>query len=316
MSDQDNSAGSSANVRCAGDRQAARLRNLLAGHDVIVAPGAFDALSAKLVQQAGFDVAYMTGFGVSAARAGLPDLGLLTATEFAEQVAQMTRNLGIPLIADADHGFGNSLQIERTMQLYEQAGASAIQLEDQDADRRCGHLDGKRIVPLAEMVARIRVMKAAQGDSNTVLIARTDARAVEGLDAALRRGEAYLKAGADVLFVEAPRSVEELARIGNEFKGELLLANMPEGGKTPYLSFHELGAMGYKIVIYPVVTLFPATRGMLRALAQLREHGRLVDPELHVTFDEFVELIEVPTFLKRIDDFERTKNDVTIGVQP
>ncbi|MCX7170274.1 MAG: isocitrate lyase/PEP mutase family protein [Proteobacteria bacterium] len=256
-----NSAAAPAGRRCAGKRQAARLRTLLAGQDVIVAPGAFDALSARLVERAGFKAAYMTGFGVSAARAGLPDLGLLTATEFADQVAQMTRNLGIPLIADADHGFGNSLQIERTMQLYEQAGASAIQLEDQDADRRCGHLDGKRIVPVAEMVARIRVMKAAQGDSDTVLIARTDARAVEGMDAALQRGAAYLRAGADALFVEAPRSVEELARIGREFQGEVLLANMPEGGKTPYLPFHELGGMGFRIVIYPVVTLFPATRG-------------------------------------------------------
>jgi 2-methylisocitrate lyase-like PEP mutase family enzyme len=297
---------------------AARLRALLARPGCVVAPGAFDALSARLVERAGFEAAYMTGFGVSAARAGLPDLGLLTAVEFADQVAQMTRNLGIPLIADADHGFGNSLQIERTMQLYEQAGAAAIQLEDQDADRRCGHLDGKRIVPIPEMVARIKVMKAAQRDPDTVLIGRTDARAVEGMDAALRRAAAYLKAGADALFIEAPRSVEELARICEEFKGEVLLANMPEGGKTPYLASDELAAMGFKIVIYPVATLFPATRAMLNSLTQLREHGRLIDPSLHVNFDEFVELIRVPEYLARMDDFERIKNqaDPDLGGGP
>ncbi|MCX7180189.1 MAG: isocitrate lyase/phosphoenolpyruvate mutase family protein [Proteobacteria bacterium] len=141
-----------------------------------------------------------------------------------------------------------------------------------------------------------------------MLIARTDARATEGMDQALRRGEAYLKAGADALFIEAPRSIDELARIGQTFKGEVMLANMPEGGKTPYLPFNDLGGMGFKIVIYPVVTLFPATRAMLTALTQLREHGRLVDPSLHVNFDEFVELIDVPDYLQRFDAFERAKN--------
>jgi 2-methylisocitrate lyase-like PEP mutase family enzyme len=287
--------------------RAAALRALLAGPDVVVAPGAFDALSARLVERAGFPAVYMTGFGVAAARAGLPDLGLLTASELADQVGQMSRAIGVPLIADADHGFGNALQIERTMRLFEQAGAAALQLEDQDADRRCGHLDGKRIVGIAEMTARIRVMREARSDPDTVIIARTDARAVEGLDSALARGEAYLRAGADVLFVEAPQSVEELERIGRSFAGAHLLANMPEGGKSPYLSYRDLSGMGFKIVIYPVSTLFPATRAMLDALSALRRDGRLEDASRHVCFDEFVELIGVPESLRKIEDFERAR---------
>lgn len=274
---------------------------------IATAPGAFDALSAKLVERAGFPAVYMTGFGVSASRAGLPDLGLLTRSEFVDQITQMARSVGIPLIADADTGFGNALQLERTMQLYEQAGAAALQLEDQDLNRRCGHLAGKEIVPVGEMVAKIRVMKAAQSDPQTVLIARTDARAVVGFDEALRRGEAYLKAGADVLFVEAPQSVEELERIAAEFRGAWLLANMPEGGLTPYLSYRELENLGYKIAIYPVSTLFSATRAMLDALTELRSQGRLDSPDRHVDFADFIEIIGAPAYLEKLAHYEAFK---------
>jgi len=283
------------------------LRSVLNAPGIVVAPGAFDALSAKLVERAGFPAVYMTGFGVSASRAGLPDLGLLTRSEFVDQITQMARSVGIPLIADADTGFGNALQLERTMQLYEQAGAAALQLEDQDLNRRCGHLAGKEVVPASEMVAKIRVMKAAQSDPQTVLIARTDARAVAGLDEALRRGEAYLKAGADVLFIEAPQSVEELERIAAEFRGAWLLANMPEGGLTPYLSYRELESLGYKIVIYPVATLFSATHAMLAALTELRSQGRLVSPERHVDFADFVEIIGAPAYLEKLNHYETLK---------
>lgn len=283
------------------------LRLVLNAPGIVVAPGAFDALSAKLVERAGFPAVYMTGFGVSASRAGLPDLGLLTRSEFVDQITQMARAVSIPLIADADTGFGNALQLERTMQLYEQAGAAALQLEDQDLNRRCGHLAGKEVVPTSEMVAKIRVMKTAQRDPETVLIARTDARAVAGLDEALRRGEAYLKAGADVLFIEAPQSVEELERIAAEFRGAWLLANMPEGGLTPYLSYRELENLGYKIAIYPVATLFSATRAMQAALTELRSQGRLESPERHVDFADFVEIIGAPAYLEKLAHYETFK---------
>lgn len=283
------------------------LRSVLNEPGIVVAPGAFDALSAKLVERAGFPVVYMTGFGVSASRAGLPDLGLLTRAEFVDQITQMARAVGIPLIADADTGFGNALQLERTMQLYEQAGAAALQLEDQDMNRRCGHLAGKEVVPASEMVAKIRVMKAAQRDPETVLIARTDARAVAGLDEALRRGEAYLKAGADVLFIEAPQSVAELERVATEFRGAWLLANMPEGGLTPYLSYRELESLGYKIAIYPVSTLFSATRAMQGALTELHSQGRLVSPERHVDFADFVEIIGASAYLEKLNHYEALK---------
>lgn len=283
------------------------LRSALHEPGIVVAPGAFDALSAKLVEKEGFPAVYMTGFGVSASRGGLPDLGLLTRSEFIDQITQMARAVGIPLIADADTGFGNALQLERTMHLYEQSGAAALQLEDQDVNRRCGHLAGKEVVSASEMVAKIRVMKAAQSNPETVLIARTDVRAVAGLDEALRRGEAYLAAGADVLFVEAPQSVEELERVAAEFRGAWLLANMPEGGMTSYLSYRELEGMGYKIAIYPVVTLFAATRAMLNALAELRNQGRLVNPDRHVDFAEFVEIIGASAYLEKLDLYETLK---------
>lgn len=283
------------------------LRAGLNSPGIVAAPGAFDALSARLVERAGFPAVYMTGFGVSASRAGLPDLGLLTRSEFVDQITQMARAIEIPLIADADTGFGNALQLERTMQLYEQAGAAALQLEDQDLNRRCGHLAGKEIVPTSEMVAKIRVMKAAQRNPETVLIARTDARAVAGLDEALRRGAAYLKAGADVLFIEAPQSVAELERVASEFRGAWLLANMPEGGLTPYLSYRDLESMGYKIAIYPVSTLFSATRAMLDALTELRGQGRLVNPERHVDFADFVEIIGAPAYLEKLNRYEALK---------
>lgn len=286
---------------------ASALREQLARPGIVVAPGAFDALAARLIEQAGFPAVYMTGFGITAASAALPDLGLLTRSEFVAQLAAIAQAVGVPVIADADTGFGNTLQLERTMQLYERAGAAALQLEDQGGDRRCGHLAGKEVIATADMVAKIRVMKAAQCDRETVLIARTDARAVHGLDEALRRGEAYLAAGADVLFVEAPRSETELLRVAETFRGAHLLANMPEGGMTPYLSSAELERLGYKLVIYPVATLFPAVRAVQRALIELREHGRLIERDRYIGFEEFVDLIGARDYLARLAKLESLK---------
>lgn len=283
------------------------LRERLAQPGIVVAPGAFDALTARLIEQAGFPAVYMTGFGITAASAALPDLGLLTRSEFVAQLAAIVQAVNVPVIADADTGFGNALQLERTMQLYERAGAAALQLEDQGGDRRCGHLAGKQVIAIADMAAKIRVMKAAQSNPETVLIARTDARAQHGLDEALRRGEAYLAAGADVLFVEAPQSVAELAKVAETFRGAWLVANMPEGGMTPYLPSGELERMGYKLAIYPVSTLFPAVRAVQRALVELRENGRLVDRDRTIGFDEFVGLIGAQDYLGRLAQLESQK---------
>lgn len=281
-------------------------RALMAQEGAIVAPGAFDALSAKLVEQAGFPAVYMTGFGVAAARAALPDFGLLSRSEIVDQISLMVSAVRIPLIADADTGFGNVLQLERTVCQFERAGASAIQVEDQDVNRRCGHFEGKTVVSCDEMVKRIRIMKSAQTTSETTLIARTDARAVSGLDDALRRGAAYFSAGADVLFVEAPRTIEELRRVAEEFKGQKLLANMPEGGMSPYLSYKELETMGFKIIIYPVVTLFSAAKAMVNALHELKEAGRLTDASRHLQFAEFVDIIGVNSYLEKLAAHEAT----------
>lgn len=276
------------------------LRSLISAGGIVVAPGAFDAFSAKLVERAGFPAVYITGFGLAAASAALPDLGLLDRSEIVAQIASIDRAVSIPLIVDADTGFGHVLHLERTVMLLEQAGASAIQVEDQAASRRCGHLEGKTVVSPAEMVRKIRALKGAQTNPDTVLIARTDSRSVNGLDDALKRGEVYFGAGADVLFVEAPRSEEELRRIAEEFRGQPLLANMPEGGMSPYLSFRELEAMGFRIVIYPVTTLFSAAKAMMDALGVLKNAGRLTDPNSHVTFSEFTDILGVQTYLEKL----------------
>jgi methylisocitrate lyase len=250
-----------------------QLRELLAGPDVVVAPGAINALFAMLVEEAGFPAVYMTGAGVAQGVLGLPDLGLATLTEMAQQVSTIAGAITVPLIADADTGFGGVLNVQRTVRLYESAGAAAIQLEDQTIPKRCGHFDGKEVVETDEMCARLRAAVDARMDPDLVLIARTDARAVLGLDAAIERAHAYVEAGADVLFVEAPESPAELERIGRELGHAPLLANMVEGGKTPQLPVAELGSLGFKIVIFPGLLTRVAVHACRSALEVLRQEG-------------------------------------------
>ncbi len=240
------------------------LRSRLRSGKILVAPGVYDGMTAMLAQQAGFEALYLSGAAVAYTRLGRPDIGLTSVTEMADTMALIRDRVDLPVIIDADTGFGNALNAQRTMRLYERAGASALQIEDQTFPKRCGHLADKSLIPTVEMAGKIAAMADARASDETLIIARTDALAVEGFDAAIERADAYVSAGADVLFVEAPRSGDELARVAGHLAGRVpLLANMVEGGATPVQSAADLEAMGYAIAIFP--------GGIVRALARTAE---------------------------------------------
>jgi len=273
----------------------ARLRELLAGPDPVLIPGAYDALSARLIERAGFAAVYMTGFGVSASLAGLPDVGLLTMTEMVEQARRIVDAVGVPVIADADTGYGNPINVLRTVRAYERAGVSAIHLEDQVAPKKCGHTEGKLVIPAEEMVEKIRAATTARRSPDFLIIARTDARAVEGLTAALERARRYREAGADVLFVEAPQSEAEVEAVARTFPDVPLLFNWAEGGKTPPMSLDRLGGLGFRLIIFPISTLLAATRAVTDVLAQIRTAGTPARALNHLTrFNEFLAFIGLP----------------------
>ncbi|MEO1676559.1 MAG: isocitrate lyase/phosphoenolpyruvate mutase family protein [Pseudomonadota bacterium] len=240
------------------------LRARLSRKPILTAPGVYDALTAALAEKAGFEALYVSGAAVAYTHLGRPDIGLTSVTEMAAAIARIADRTTLPLIVDADTGFGNALNAERTMQLYERAGATALQIEDQTAPKRCGHLADKSVIPALEMAGKIRAMVDARRSPETLVIARTDAIAVEGLDAALDRAETYLEAGADALFVEAPPTDEALAAIADRLAQRApLMANMVEGGATPQRSAADLEALGYALVIFP--------GGIVRALARTAE---------------------------------------------
>lgn len=271
--------------------QAKTLRKMLNSPGIIRAPGAYDAWSARLVEMAGFPAVYMTGYGVSASVIGQPDIGLLTMTEMVAQARNMAVALTVPLIADGDNGYGGVLNVVRTVREYEGAGVAAVQLEDQVLPKRCGHMEGKQLVPKAEMVSKVRAAVHARKDPDFVVIARTDARAVNGFDDAVERALAYAEAGADVIFFEAPQSVEEMEKVAREIR-KPLLANMVEHGKTPFLTGEQLEAIGYKIVIYPVSTLYAVTKAVEGLLADLKvADTTAVCRDRMAKFPEFNELI-------------------------
>jgi carboxyvinyl-carboxyphosphonate phosphorylmutase len=274
----------------------ARLRELLAGPEPVVAPGSYDALSARLVEQAGFDVVYMSGFGSTASLIGRPDVGLLTGTEMIDNARRIVAAVDVPVIADADTGYGNAINVVRTVQGYEQAGVAGIHLEDQVMPKKCGHMSGKAVIGADEMAGKIRAAVAARRDPDFLLIARTDAAAVEGLDAAIARARVYGDAGADVLFVEAPTSEDDIARVAAELRGVApLVFNWAEGGRTPPLSLARVAELGYSLVLFPIGTLFAATAGVRALLATLRADGTPAAalPGLP-TFDGFTDLIGLP----------------------
>ena len=273
----------------------ARLRALLDSGQTIVAPGAFDPLSARLVEEAGFPAVYMTGFGTSAALIGRPDVGLLTMTEMAGNAGRIAACVDIPLIADADTGYGNPLNVIRTVGAYEAAGVAGIHIEDQVAPKKCGHMEGKLVIPAEEMVQKVRAAVQARAQPDFVIIARTDARAVEGLDRALQRARMYREAGADALFIEALTSEAEAEAAVRAFPGVPLLFNWAEGGKTPPLSLDRVKELGYRIVIFPIAALLAATGAMRRILREIAQAGTPAAAMSELpTFAEFVDFIGLP----------------------
>ncbi|TFV74366.1 isocitrate lyase/PEP mutase family protein [Blastococcus sp. CT_GayMR19] len=285
-----------ADLLSTGRAPRARLRELLSAGAPLMAPGAYDALSARLIEQAGFDAVYMTGFGTTASLIGRPDVGLLSGAEMVDNARRIVSAVDVPVIADADTGYGNALNVVRTVQLYEQAGVAGIQLEDQVMPKKCGHMSGKLLIGADEMVGKIRAAVSARQDPDLVVIARTDAVAVDGLDAAIERARAFADAGADLLFVEAPTSEDDIARVAKELSGVApLVFNWAEGGRTPPLSLERIAELGFALVIYPIGTLLAATAGIRSLLATLKAEGTPVSAlDAVPTFGQFTDLIGLP----------------------
>jgi 2,3-dimethylmalate lyase len=248
------------------------LKAILAQRQFIVAPGVYDLVSARIADRMNFAALYMTGYGVAASYLGLPDTGLATFTDMLDRVRRIAEGATTPLIADADTGYGGLVNVRHTVRGYEAAGAQAIQLEDQEFPKKCGHTAGRRVIETDEMVTKIRVAIDSRRSDATLIIARTDARTALGLDEAIRRAQAYKKAGADVIFVESPESEAELARIGGEVEPPLL-ANMVQGGRTPIVDAARLKELGFAIGIYPVLGLLAAAEAIRLAYEHLRQHG-------------------------------------------
>ncbi|MGQ0793333.1 MAG: isocitrate lyase/PEP mutase family protein [Deltaproteobacteria bacterium] len=274
--------------------QAQNLHKILSLPGILTLPGVYDCIGAKLAERAGFPAAFTSGFGISASTLGYPDYGLMTATEMLWSVERIARSVNIPIVADIDTGYGNALNVIRTVEDVIKAGVAGIILEDQEWPKKCGHFEGKRVIPAQEHTEKIRAARHAGGDSGLVIIARTDALAVLGLAEAIERGRAYFEAGADVIFVEAPRSVDELQIIASELRGAPLFANMVEGGKTPVLTAAELEGLGYKIAVFPLSGLFSATLAMEECLGHLRERGTTAGFGRMRSFGEFEEIIQTP----------------------
>ena len=272
------------------------LRKRLERPEIVVMPGAYDVLSAKLIERAGFDTVFTTGFGASASMLGLPDIGLLTMPEALDLARRVASSVGIPLVADMDTGYGNPINVMRTVEACVAAGVAGIILEDQEWPKRCGHLAGKRVISAEDHVQKIRAAVEARGGDDLVLIGRTDARGPLGLEAAIARGKAYREAGADVVFIEAPRSLAEMESIVDAFPEVPLFANMIEGGVTPFLSAGELDDMGFRMVVYPLSALFAAAHSVAAVLETLKRTGTTAGFQAMVGFSEFEGIIDLPRF--------------------
>jgi 2-methylisocitrate lyase-like PEP mutase family enzyme len=275
------------------------LKQRLAQSKPLLAPGIYDALSALVAEQAGFEALYLSGASIAYTRLGRSDVGLTTASEVTQTLAAVTDRVRLPVIVDADTGFGNALNTQRTVREFERAGAAMIQLEDQTFPKRCGHLDGKGVVPVAEMQGKLRAALDARASEQTLVLARTDAVAVEGLDAALERAERYLECGIDALFIEALRSPEQMAAACGRFGQRIpLLANMVEGGKTPILGADELGRRGFRIVIFPGGAARAVAHTLQGFYASLHQHGSTAPwQERMLDFDGINRLIGTPQLL-------------------
>lgn len=269
---------------------------------LIVAPGVFEMVSLRLADRMNFEALYMTGYGTVASLLGLPDAGLATFSDMLGRVTTMASMAKTPLIADGDTGYGGLLNVRHTIRGYENAGAAAIQLEDQVFPKKCGHTPGRRVISLEEMVQKIQVAVDARVDPHFKIIARTDARTTLGLDEALRRGEAYARAGADILFIESPESIEEMAIICQNFKGIPMIANMVEKGRTPVLTKNELQELGYRLAIFPVTALLAATQAMAAVYEQFKQMGSSVD--ISQDLYDFTELSKLMGF-EDVWEFEK-----------
>lgn len=273
-----------------------RLRERIAADEILVLPGAYDALSARLAERAGFDAVFTSGFSISATTLGLPDVGMLTMAENVDRVDAVTGAIDVPLVADMDTGYGNVLNMRRTMQECVEAGVAGVILEDQEWPKKCGHMNEKRVVDREEHARRIAAAADVRDETgwDFVIIGRTDAREPHGLEEAIERGRAYERAGADVVFVEAPESRAELERI-NEAIDAPTFANMIEGGKTPFLSADELQDVGFDIVVFPLTALFSVTQALEEAYGTLRAEGTTTAVDT-VSFDDFEEVIDAQSF--------------------
>jgi len=271
----------------------------LAEPRVLLAPGVYDALTALIAEQAGFEALYLSGASIAYTRLGRSDIGLTTFSEVEDVLARITERVSVPVIIDADTGFGNALNVQRTVRGFERAGAAMVQLEDQTFPKRCGHLDGKAVVPVAEMQGKLRAALDARTDAGTLILARTDALAVEGLEAALDRAEAYLDCGVDALFIEALRTPEQMDAACSRFAARVpLLANMVEGGKTPVQDAGELGRRGFRIVIFPGGTARAVALTLQRYYQSLMAHGTTAPmKESMLDFDQLNALIGTPELL-------------------
>ncbi|WP_353893581.1 isocitrate lyase/PEP mutase family protein [Proteinivorax hydrogeniformans] len=284
-------------------KKTTQLRKLLNSEEILVAPGAHDALTARVIEKTGFEAVYMTGYGQAASALGKPDIGLLSMTEMLDRARKMVSAVEVPVIADADTGFGNAITVMRTVEEYEAAGVAGVQLEDQVAPKRCGHMLGRKVISMDEMVGKIKAAKAARKDEELVIVARTDARTVHGIDEAIKRAKAYESAGADVIFVESLETKEEMERIHKELSVPTL-ANMVEGGRTPLLTNDQLQDLGYGLVIYPTASTYVYAKAMFGLMSKLKSDKTTENyTDEMITFSEFNELVGLGDFADLEDKF-------------
>ena len=269
-------------------------RDILRQPGILTLPGVYDGISARVANSLGFPALYMTGYGAVASALGVPDAGLASVTEMLDRVRCIAAAIDVPFIADGDTGYGGLLNVDRTVRAYAAAGAAGIQLEDQEMPKKCGHTEFRRVIPYADAVRKIQVAVDARPSPDFMVVARTDARYSEGLDDALRRADAFLNAGADILFVESPESPEELRRIAETFRGAVLLANMVEGGRSPFLSAGELEAMGFKVALFPGTGFLTAARALREGYAHLQRTGTSVGGPSQLPFSEMNSMMDFP----------------------
>ncbi len=269
-------------------------RDILRQPGILTLPGVYDGISARVANSLGFPALYMTGYGAVASALGVPDAGLASVTEMLDRVRCIAAAIDVPFIADGDTGYGGLLNVDRTVRAYAAAGAAGIQLEDQEMPKKCGHTEFRRVIPYADAVRKIQVAVDARPSPDFMIVARTDARYSEGLDDALRRADGFLNAGADILFVESPESPEELRRIAETFRGAVLLANMVEGGRSPFLPAGELEAMGFKVALFPGTGFLTAARALREGYAHLQRTGTSVGGPSQLPFSEMNSMMDFP----------------------